>query len=165
MHVKQRSVSRRTVLAVLSGIAALGYARPAAVAAGPGTLRVWKDPNCGCCTGWVAHLQRDGFRADVVTTGAMSEVKQSRRVPDALVSCHTAEIDGYVIEGHVPAHAIRRLLAERPLARGLAVPGMPIGSPGMEGGTPETYDVVLFGEENGAAFQRVFGRYREASPA
>jgi len=119
-------------------------------------IKVWKDPNCGCCSGWVEHLRRNGFVVSVTETADMSTVKARFGVPTELASCHTAEIAEYVIEGHVPAQAITRLLAEKPRALGLAVPGMPIGSPGMEGGTPEIYDVVLFGK----ADQRSFGRYR-----
>jgi len=78
-------------------------------------------------------------------------------VPAEFASCHTAEIAGYVIEGHVPAYAINRLLAEKPQARGLAVPGMPIGSPGMEGGTPEAYEVILFGKDHPVSYGRFIG--------
>ena len=91
----------------------------------------------------------------------MQAVKTRLGVPPALASCHTAEISGYVIEGHVPAHAIKRLIMEKASGRGLAVPGMPIGSPGMEGGAPEPYDVILFGPEP----SRTFGRYEGELPA
>jgi len=117
---------------------------------------VSKDPNCGCCSGWVAHLRRNGFAVSVTETADVQSVKARLGVPADLSSCHTAEIAGYVIEGHVPAQAITRLLTDEPIALGLAVPGMPIGSPGMEGGTPEIYDVILFGKDG----QRTFGRYR-----
>ena len=90
----------------------------------------------------------------------MQAVKVRACVPKGLSSCHTAEIAGYVVEGHVPAHAIRRLLAEKPQANGLAVPGMPIGSPGMDGGTPLAYDVILFAQDR----QEVFGRYKADQP-
>lgn len=98
-------------------------------------IMVWKDPNCGCCTGWVEHLRSNGFTATVIETANVQAIKVERGVPAELASCHTAEIAGYTIEGHVPARAILRLIAEKPSARGLAVPGMPIGSLGMEGGT------------------------------
>jgi hypothetical protein len=87
----------------------------------------------------------------------MRAVKAKLGVPPDLASCHTAEIDGYVVEGHVPASAIKRLISDKPQARGLAVPGMPVGSPGMEGGEPETYDVILFNADT----RQTFGRYRE----
>lgn len=120
------------------------------------TMTVSKDPNCGCCSGWVAHLQRNGFVVSVTETSDVQAIKARLGVPADLTSCHTAEIAGYVIEGHVPAPAIMRLLADRPSALGLAVPGMPVGSPGMEGGTPEVYDIILFGKDG----QQSFGRYR-----
>jgi hypothetical protein len=111
-------------------------------------ITVTKDPNCGCCNGWVEHLRSAGFAAETLESSALNRVKAKLGVPRDLASCHTAEVDGYVIEGHVPASAIRKLLAERPQAKGLAVPDMPIGSPGMEvdGSPPEEYTVFLFGE-------------------
>lgn len=124
-------------------------------------LDVYKDPNCGCCSGWIAHLRQHGFLARVTDTADLAAIKERLGVPDALMSCHTARLDNYVIEGHVPAHAIRRLLAEKPQALGLAVPGMPIGSPGMEGGAPEAYDVILFGKTG----EQRFGRYIGNRPA
>lgn len=116
------------------------------VAAAP-TMTVYHDRNCGCCGGWVAHMRRAGFQVDVIDTDDLAAIKSRFRIPADLVSCHTAEVGGYVIEGHIPAPAIQRLLAERPAAAGLAVPGMPTGSPGMEatGAPNETYDVLLFG--------------------
>jgi hypothetical protein len=110
-----------------------------------GLITVHKDPTCGCCLGWVEHLQKAGFDTKVLDTRDLDSVKRRLGVPDDLAACHTAEVAGYVIEGHVPAAALTRFLAEKPNATGLAVPGMPIGSPGMEGGRPEKYDVVLFG--------------------
>jgi hypothetical protein len=121
---------------------------------------VSKDPSCGCCTGWVAHLKAAGFPVEVHDTGELNRVKIRLGVPQALAACHTAEVGGYVVEGHVPAGAIKRLVAEKPQAKGLAVPGMSVGSPGMEveGAPAETYDVILFGPSG----QRVFARYRGA---
>ncbi|ATG40909.1 DUF411 domain-containing protein [Phaeobacter piscinae] len=97
-------------------------------------IEVMKSPSCGCCTGWVDHLRTSGFQTDVrnVSDDQLWQMKSRLGITDALASCHTAIIAGYVIEGHVPAQDISRLLAERPGARGLSVPGMPIGSPGME---------------------------------
>jgi hypothetical protein len=108
-------------------------------------VTVHKDPDCGCCSGWVKHLQKAAFRTKVLETKDLDAVKKKLGVPDDLAACHTAEVSGYVIEGHVPAIALRRFLNEKPTATGLAVPGMPIGSPGMEGGNPEQYEVILFG--------------------
>ena len=124
----------------------------------PRFMRVSKDPNCGCCSGWVEHVQAAGFQATVMEMSDLAPLKARLRVPVHLASCHTAEIEGYVIEGHVPSLAIKRLLSERPSAIGLAVPGMPIGSPGMEvSGTPdEPYQVVLFGPSG----EWVYGRFK-----
>lgn len=101
-------------------------------------ITVHKDPNCGCCTGWAEHLAKAGFEVKTIDTTTLDAVKKRLGVPTDLAACHTAEVDGYVVEGHVPAAALKRFLNEKPKATGLAVPGMPIGSPGMEGGTPET---------------------------
>ena len=105
-----------------------------------------KDPNCGCCGAWAQHLESNGFRVKTVPERDMEAVKRRLAVPQRLTSCHTARVGGYVIEGHVPAAAIKRLLREKPAVAGLAVPGMPAGSPGMEvpGVIAEVYDVVAF---------------------
>jgi hypothetical protein len=95
-------------------------------------ITVHLDPNCGCCSGWVQHLRQAGFRTDVLETRDLDAVKRKLGVPDDLAACHTAEVSGYIVEGHVPAAALKRFLTEKPNATGLAVPGMPIGSPGME---------------------------------
>lgn len=120
-------------------------------------ITVHKDPNCGCCSLWVEHLRAAGFSVDTRDSADVARVKQQHGVPAELASCHTAIVGGYVIEGHVPALAIRRLLAERPDASGLAVPGMPVGSPGMEGGTPQAYVVVLFGPAKQTPYMRFLG--------
>ncbi|RUO98956.1 DUF411 domain-containing protein [Hyphomicrobium sp.] len=119
-------------------------------------IEVYKNPSCGCCGRWVQHLKSNGFIANINEAPDMSTIKARFRVPQDLASCHTAIIAGYVIEGHVPAHAIRRLLAERPQALGLAVPGMPVGSPGMEGSSHEAFDVFLFTSEGS---KKVFEHY------
>ena len=135
--IADKPLLTRRLMFILAASAAAGVATGASAAAPKPAINVSKDPNCGCCTGWVEHLRNNGFTATVTDTKDMPAVKTRLGVPEKLASCHTAEIAGYVIEGHVPAHAINRLLAEKPKARGLAVPGMPIGSPGMEGGRPE----------------------------
>lgn len=114
-------------------------------AAGP-AVTVYKDPSCGCCALWVKHLEANGFEVTVHNVEDIAEYKQKHGVPLDAQSCHTAVVDGYTIEGHVPAAEIHRLLKERPQAKGLAVPGMPIGSPGMESGTipNQNYRVLLF---------------------
>lgn len=118
------------------------------------------DPGCGCCGAWIAHIKAAGFPVEVVELSELAPLKTRLGVPEALTSCHTGLVEAYVIEGHVPAEAIKRLLAERPQATGLAVANMPVGSPGMEvaGAEPEDYDVVLFAPGG----QRVFARYRGA---
>ena len=136
-------------------LCALGLIFPANAQSLP-EVTVSKDPNCGCCTAWVDHLRGAGFPVKVAERPDMKAVKSRLGVPGDLASCHTAEVAGYVLEGHVPASAVVRLLKERPPARGLAVPGMPIGSPGMEGGAPETYKVMLFGADPA----RIFAIYR-----
>jgi len=153
-QVTRGGPTRRAALAVLAAGAVIGVRR---LAAEPAMVKVWKDPNCGCCNGWVDHLRRSGFSVAAVDTAELATIKSQLGVPGELASCHTAQIDGYIIEGHVPAVAIRRLLAERPAALGLAVPGMPIGSPGMEGGTPQLYDVVLFSAQATTVYARFLG--------
>jgi hypothetical protein len=120
------------------------------------TIVVYKSPTCGCCTKWVEHLQRDGFHVEVHDTEDVETVKDGSGVPAGLRSCHTAIAGRYVIEGHVPASDIRRLLRQGPAIAGLAVPGMPVGSPGMEGARSERYDVVTFG---GPGASRVFASH------
>ena len=144
--------TRRAVLVALAAASAM----PAVASPLPKVV-VSKDPSCGCCGAWVEHLRAAGFPVEVVETAALNRVKARLQVPAALASCHTGEVGGYVVEGHVPAAAIRRLLAERPSGRGLAVPGMPIGSPGMEveGEKPERFEVILFG----GGSQRVYATY------
>jgi hypothetical protein len=112
----------------------------------PKQMVIYKDPNCGCCTEWVKHVQAAGFDTTVRDTTDMNSVKASLGVPAALHSCHTVKVGAYVLEGHVPADLVVRLLQEKKSdVRGLAVPGMPVGSPGMEmGGRKDKYDVVLF---------------------
>lgn len=117
-----------------------------------------KDPNCGCCGKWAEHLQANGFRVRTVMERDMTSVKRRMAVPERLASCHTAKVGGYVIEGHVPASTIKRLLREKPPVAGLAAPGMPLGSPGMEvpGAQAEPFDVVSFGRDGKAGvFERV----------
>ena len=147
--------SRRSFLIGATSMAALP-SRAGMASAAP-NMTVYHDPNCGCCGGWVAHMRRAGFQVHVIDTDDLASIKTKFRIPSDLVSCHTAEIGGYVIEGHIPAPAIQRLLGEKPAAVGLAVPGMPTGSPGMEapGAVSETYDVVLFGPWG----QRSYGKF------
>ena len=142
MVLTRSALTRRGMAGLLSvGLAVACAPRPAAAAA----LTVHKDPNCGCCAGWVDHLTRAGFSATVVNQPDLTAIRARHGVPDAVLSCHTAVIDGYFVEGHVPAEDIKRLIRLKPPALGLAVPGMPVGSPGMEtpDGRREPYEVLL----------------------
>lgn len=120
-------------------------------------VEVYKSPSCGCCGVWAEHLEANGYRVRVRDVGDLEIIKQLAGVPDDLQSCHTAMVEGYTIEGHVPASALDRLLEERPDAKGLAVPGMPMGSPGMPSDEPERYDVFTFGDEGVAPYATFVG--------
>lgn len=127
-------------IAIVTGVIA-----PSAPARALGAeMTVYKSPWCGCCKKWIAHIRAKGYSVHVKNMENLDMIKKMAGVPDRLRSCHTAMVNGYAIEGHVPAKDVARLLAERPKAKGLAVPGMPAGSPGMEQGAPERYDVLLF---------------------
>lgn len=154
---------RRSFVAAAASLALLPSvsAAVAAVAATPETrIQVWKDPGCGCCKDWIAILEREGFRVDAVDSGNVAARKRLG-LPERYGSCHTGLIGGYVIEGHVPTKYIRRLLRERPDAIGIAVPGMPVGSPGMDGpeykGRRDPHDVLLVLKDGRA---RVWASYR-----
>lgn len=150
--------SRRSIL---FGLAASPMMPLALEATSLPKIVVNRDPWCGCCGNWVRHLQQSGFSVDVVVTTQINRVRSRLGVPLELASCHTAEIAEYVVEGHVPAEVIKRLVREKPKGTGLAVPGMPLGSPGMEveGMAPEIYEVILFG----SADRRIYARYRGTS--
>jgi len=117
---------------------------------------VYKSPTCGCCKQWIKHLEASGFSVQAKDVPNVGPYKLKHGVPPQLSSCHTATVGGYVIEGHVPAADIRRLLKERPKVVGLTVPGMPEGSPGMEGPHPQHYDVLTFDADGRIA---VFARH------
>ena len=134
-----------------------GAARPSVEATSKEpTITVYKDPNCGCCKSWIEHLIKHGYRVDAKDSENMTGIKRSLGVPEALTSCHTAVVNGYLIEGHVPAADIARLLKTKPKLAGLAVPGMPMGSPGMEGPRAQKYDVLSFDK---AGKTKVFASY------
>jgi hypothetical protein len=139
-------VTRRTFLfsAALIAAASSVHAQDTPLA-----MKVYKDPFCGCCNGWIEHLKENGFTVEVDNSRDLKFVHQELGVPDRLLSCHVGTVAGCFIEGHVPATDIKRFLAQRPDARGLALPGMPIGSPGMEveGQPPEAYDVLLVAKD------------------
>lgn len=116
-------------------------------------MTVYHDPQCGCCGKWVEHMQANGFEVETVPTGDMNRIKRELGVPRDLPSCHTARVGDYIIEGHVPAEDVLRLLSEQPDARGLSVPGMPLGSPGMEVDHRRmAYDVILFDDDETSVF-------------
>jgi len=131
-------------VAVADAPAATATPTAGAVDASLPVVEVWKSPTCGCCAKWVDHMRQSGFRVETHDTDAVDAVKDEAGVPGNARSCHTARIGGYAVEGHVPAEVIKRMLREHPQIAGLAAPGMPAGSPGMEGMTPEHYDVVAF---------------------
>jgi len=158
-QMTRRAWIARAATTSLSGAVLLAL-RPS-VSAGeskPITIAVYKDPSCGCCTKWVSHLQANGFAPEVHDRPDVDALKAGLGVPSALRSCHTAVVGKYVIEGHVPAADVKRLLAEKPAGTsGLAVPGMVTGSPGMEmGNRRDRYDVIAF-STTGAT--RVFAQH------
>jgi len=111
-------------------------------------VTVYKSPTCGCCTKWISHMEQNGFKVNAIDVKDVVPYKIKNNVTQKLASCHTAKVGGYVIEGHVPASDVLRLLKEKPTVKGLAAPGMPIGSPGMEmGNRKDAYDVVSFDEK------------------
>ena len=120
-------------------------------------VEMYKSPYCGCCGKWAEHMRANGFRVKEVATREMDAVKHEAGVPQALASCHTAKVGGYIVEGHVPAADVKRMLAQKPAITGLSAPGMPLGSPGMEGPyAAERYDVVSF---DSAGKRAVFARH------
>ena len=150
--------TRRTFLLALSSFT---LASPV-FAQGDVSIHVIKDPGCPCCNAWIGHLRDNGFAVSFEerSVDELAAFKRQQGIPDALVSCHTATVGGYTIEGHVPAADIRRLLAEAPDAIGLTVPGMPYGSPGMGPESErEAYDVILIGRDGRAS---TFSRYEAA---
>ena len=135
-----------TIVAALSTLALTTAAvreRPHSDASKP-TITVYKDPNCGCCKNWIQYLTRHGYRVDAKDTPDMPAIKRTLGVPEPLTACHTAVVGGYLIEGHVSAEDIDRLLAQKPKIAGLAVPGMPVSSPGMDGPRTQGYKVLAF---------------------
>lgn len=149
-------MNRRHVLGVLSSSAA-AVVMPALAAKALPRIEVFKSPTCGCCGAWVDHLKAAGFPVKVVEVDDTSVTRRRYGLPDKFASCHTGIVNGYVVEGHVPAVEVKRLLALKPRAVGLAVPGMPVGSPGMESGDrKDPYDVFLI-DKNGRA--TVFTHY------
>jgi len=152
---------RRQALRVLGSLLAVALVPAQARAQGRTRVEVWKDPDCGCCQEWVHHLEASGFQVRIHPSGNQ-EARGRLGIPVALGSCHTALVGGYAIEGHVPAADIRRLLRERPAAIGLAVPGMPVGSPGMDGplyrGRKDAYAVLLVARDGSTQVFQAYPR-------
>lgn len=143
----------RAVLPLLAGFTMFSVSASAAE-----KVDVYKSPSCGCCKGWVEHMRHEGFEVDAHDMPNVIPTKQRMGVPPSMGSCHTAVVGGYFVEGHVPAEDVRRLLAERPDIAGLAVPGMPMGSPGMEFGKAVPYDVIAVGRDGSTSVFASHGR-------
>lgn len=156
-------MQRRNLLQALAGLTA-SAASSWTMAQTRTQVEVWKDPNCGCCKDWVAHLQANEFVVKVNDSGNAA-ARTRLRIPEKMGSCHTAKVGNYALEGHVPAREIQRLLKEKSKAIGLAVPGMPVGSPGMDtpayGGRVDAYDVLLVLEDGNS---RVYKSYPSNRP-
>ena len=151
-------MQRRLILQTIASLTAAA-ASPWVVAQTRPQVEVWKDPDCGCCKDWVVHLQTNGFDVKVHDSGNAA-ARTRLRIPEKMGSCHTATVGAYALEGHVPAREIQRLLKEKPKAIGLAVPGMPVGTPGMDAalyrGRVDAYDVLLVLEDGSS---RVYKSY------
>jgi hypothetical protein len=164
-----KPLSRRSVLQLsLVSVSAAILSQPLLAATGNATpvITVWKTPTCGCCKAWVSHLQKNGFEVVTNNVNDTTAIRKKLGLPDQYGSCHTAKLGNYVIEGHVPAEDIRKLLKDKPVARGLSVPGMPLGSPGMEGTGPfagerHAYNVLLVLNDGSS---RVFKTYSAIPP-
>jgi hypothetical protein len=142
-------IKRLMSMILFAGLLSAGAAQAAEVT-------VYKSPTCGCCTSWIKHMEANGFKVKAQNVMDIEAVKRRYGVTPNLASCHTAIVDGYVVEGHVPASDVQRLLRERPKVKGIAAPGMPQGSPGMEGPYKQPYETVTF-DESGRT--KVFARH------
>jgi hypothetical protein len=138
---------------IISAIAAAMLGLPLAAHAAAPVIEVYKSESCGCCSGWVKHLEENGFKVKAHNVDNPADYRQKFGMPQQLGSCHSAKVAGYALEGHVPASDIKRLLATRPKATGLAVPNMPMGSPGMEGPRKDAYDVLLVKDGKTSVFK------------
>ncbi len=147
-HLKSRRLLIRWAGAAAASVA---LASAASAQLAPPLVEVWKTPTCGCCKDWIRHMESNGFRVKAHDVASTTGIRERLGLPQTYGSCHTASVGGYVVEGHVPAADVKRLLREKPAAVGLAVPGMPIGSPGMDGpgygGQKDPFDVLLVGRD------------------
>ena len=164
MYPPTKILARRTTLkAVLTtlGAAAIGYSKSGNANSPGEVVTVWKTPSCGCCKDWVTHLEANGFAVRVNDSGNTA-ARARLGIPTKLGSCHTSVVEGYAIEGHVPAREIIRLLREKPAVLGLAVPGMPVGSPGMDGAVygdrRDPYDVLLVSRDGSTRVYQSYNR-------
>jgi hypothetical protein len=155
--MKYRALARWAGVAVVASVTSAFAPSGAVSVVAADSVIVFKDPNCGCCQQWVEHLRKHSLEVAVRDTSDVSGAKRTGRVPERLHSCHTAFVGGYVVEGHVPAADIRRMLKEKPKIAGIAVGGMPVGSPGMEmGSRKDPYEVVAFTRDGATS---VFARH------
>lgn len=151
----RRTLDRRGFLFTAGALAVAGCAQAADARA----LTIYKSPTCGCCGAWADQMRMAGFVTEIVEQDDLAPVRERYGVPQELASCHTGVIGGYFVEGHIPAEDVRRLLDERPKARGLAVPGMPLGSPGMEvpDGRRDPYQVLLVARSGAVSAYATYG--------
>lgn len=147
------TITRRSFVGAAAATLALGTLGRAG-AQSPPLVSVYKSPACGCCGEWITHMRANGFRVEIRDLADVTPIKSRYGIPYGLGSCHTAIVEGYAIEGHVPATDVQKLLRERPKVKGLAVPGMVPGSPGMDQGPPQTYATLAFDDRGTWAFAR-----------
>jgi hypothetical protein len=140
-------IARRTLLISAPALALCAPAWARAAQAAPVEVTLYKSPDCGCCDGYADYLRRHGFAVTTVPTAELAEIGRKAGVPVELQGCHTSKVGGYVVEGHVPVEAIKKLLADRPAIKGIALPGMPLGSPGMSGAKSEPFTVHAIGSD------------------
>ena len=158
---KGNAMQRRLIIQAIASLAGASVTATTLLAQTKTKVEVWKAPGCGCCEDWKSHLEANGFQVTMHESGSAA-ARTRLHVPEKLGSCHTAQVGGYALEGHVPAREIRRLLKERPTAVGLAVPGMIIGSPGMDGpaygGRKDPYDVLLISADGSTRVYQSYNR-------
>ena len=147
-------MTRRKFVLVGSAMLVLGNLPAARAQRALPRVTVYKTATCGCCSDWVKHIQASGFAVQAHEVADVAPIRRKFGVPEELASCHTAVVGGYLIEGHVPAADIKRLLREKSRAKGLSVPGMVVGSPGMERGAAQPFATIAFGENASSVFER-----------
>jgi hypothetical protein len=158
IRFSRRRLLRTSVPAVGAALLTAGLGLPARAAA-DATIQVWRSPACPCCHSWIEHLEQAGFTVRVHQVDDLAPIRHSAGIPDDLASCHTGAVAGYALEGHIPAVAIRKLLAEQPAIRGLLLPGMPMSAPGMaEPGAPaEPFTVLALAKDGSVSAFMAFG--------